>query len=113
VFSLASEWPEFPMFVREAGRLGPTAFDRFAGVLDPLRRRAIEFLQEGMDQGEVRKQDPAFLLFTLYTAVVGSLTEASVLNAVVGEKKGRASLRRREREVLSFVRAALQPEGAS
>ncbi len=113
VFSLASEWPEFPMFVREAGRLGPAAFDRFANVLDPLRLRAIEFLQEGMDQGEVRKQDPAFLLFTLYTAVVGSLTEASVLNAVVGEKKGRASLRRREREVLSFVRAALQPEGSS
>ena len=56
------------MFVREAGRLGPDAFDRFAGVLDPLRRRAIEFLQTGMDQGEIRKQDPALLLFTLYTA---------------------------------------------
>jgi TetR/AcrR family transcriptional regulator len=109
VFGLASEWPEFPMFVREAGRLGPTAFDRFAGVLDPLRRRAIEFLQDGMDRGEVRKQDPAFLLFTLYTAVVGSLTEASVLAAVVGEQKGRASLRRREREVVSFVRGALIP----
>lgn len=109
VFGLAAEWPEFPMFIREAGRLGPTAFDRFAGVLDPLRRRAIEFLQDGMDRGEVRKQDPAFLLFTLYTAVVGSLTEASVLAAVLGEQKGRASLRRREREVVSFVRGALTP----
>ena len=37
-----------------------------------------------MDEGEIRKQDPALLLFTLYTAVVGSLTEASVLRAVVG-----------------------------
>ena len=73
VFTLAAEWPEFPMFVREAGRLGPDAFDRFAGGLDPLRRRAIDFLQAGMDQGEIRKQDPALLLFTLYTAVVGSL----------------------------------------
>ncbi len=109
VFSLASEWPEFPMFVREAGRLGPDAFDRFAGGLDPLRRRAIDFLQAGMDQGEIRKQDPALLLFTLYTAVVGSLTEASVLNAVVGPGKSRQSLRRREREVIAFVRAALQP----
>jgi TetR/AcrR family transcriptional regulator len=109
VFGLAAEWPEFPMFIREAGRLGPTAFDLFAEVLDPLRRRAIEFLQDGMDRGEVRKQDPAFLLFTLYTAVVGSLTEASVLAAVVGEQKGRASLRRREREVVSFVRGALTP----
>jgi AcrR family transcriptional regulator len=109
VFGLAGQWPEFPMFVREAGRLGPEAFDRFAGVLDPLRRRAIDFLQTGMDQGEIRKQDPALLLFTLYTAVVGSLTEASVLNAVVGPDKSRASLRRREREVVAFVRAALQP----
>jgi AcrR family transcriptional regulator len=111
VFSLAAEWPEFPMFIREAGRLGPDAFERFAGVLEPLRKRALDFLQTGMDAGQIRKQDPAFLLFTLYTAVVGSLTEASVLNAVVGPQKGRASLHRREREVVAFVRGALQPTG--
>ena len=109
VFRLAGEWPEFPMFVREAGRLGPDAFDRFADVIDPLRRRAIDFLQTGMDHGQIRKQDPALLLFTLYTAVVGSLTEASVLNAVVGADKSRQSLRLREREVMVFVRAALKP----
>jgi TetR/AcrR family transcriptional regulator len=111
VFALAEEWPEFPMFIREAGRQGPDAFERFAGVLEPMRLRAIEFLQAGMDNGQIRKQDPAFLLFTLYTAVVGSLTEASVLNAVVGPQKGRASLRKREREVVSFVRGALAPAG--
>jgi AcrR family transcriptional regulator len=109
VFALADEWPEFPMFIREAGRLGPTAFERFAEVIDPLRRRAMEYLQSGMDAGEIRKQDPAFLLFTLYTAVVGSLTEASVLNAMVGANKSRASLKRREREVMAFVRGSLQP----
>jgi TetR/AcrR family transcriptional regulator len=109
VFGLAEEWPEFPMFVREAGRLGPDAFERFASVLDPLRVRAMAFLQAGMDQGDIRKQDPALLLFTLYTGVIGSLTEASVLRAVVGADKGRASLRRREREVVAFVRAALRP----
>jgi TetR/AcrR family transcriptional regulator len=109
VFRLADEWPEFPMFIREAGRLGPDAFERFAQVIDPLRRRAMDFLQTGMDSGEIRKQDPAFLLFTLYTAVVGSLTEASVLNAMVGANKSRASLKRREREVMAFVRGALQP----
>jgi AcrR family transcriptional regulator len=109
VFSLAEQWPEFPMFVREAGRLGPEAFERFAAVLDPLRLRAIAFLEIGMKEGEIRRQDPALLLFTLYTAVVGSLTEASVLRAVVGEDKGRASLRRREKEVIAFVRSALVP----
>jgi TetR/AcrR family transcriptional regulator len=111
VFRLAGDWPEFPMFVREAARLGPDAFDRFAGVLDPMRQRAVDFLQTGMDQGEIRKQDPAMLLFTLYTAVIGSLTEASVLNAVVGVDSSRASLRKREREVVLFVRAALRPAG--
>ncbi len=109
VFELAEDWPEFPMFIREAGRLGPVAFERFAAVLEPLRRGAIEFLQMGMDNGLIRKQDPALLLFTLYTAVVGSLTEASVLNAVVGRDKSRASLKRREREVVAFVRGALTP----
>ena len=109
VFGLAAEWPEFPMFIREAGRLGPDAFDRFAAVIDPLRARAVAFLQSGMDAGEIRKQDPALLLFTLYTAVVGALTEASVLNAVMGGDESRASLRRREVETLAFVRAALRP----
>jgi TetR/AcrR family transcriptional regulator len=109
VFALASEWPEFPMFVREAGRLGPDAFDRFAAVIEPLRERAVGFLQTGMDAGEIRKQDPALLLFTLYTAVVGALSEASVLHAVVGDDEGRASLKRREIETLAFVRAALRP----
>jgi len=109
VFALAEEWPEFPMFLREAGRLGAEGFERFASVIDPLRKRAVAFLQAGMDAGEIREQDPALLLFMLYTAVVGSLTEASVLNTVVGKDKSRASLRRREREVVSFVRGALQP----
>ncbi len=109
VYALAEEWPEFPMFIREAGRLGPTAFERFAGALDPLRERAIEFLQAGMDAGQIRKQDPALLLFTLYTAVIGSLTEASVLSAFVGADDARSSLKRREDEVVAFVRAALTP----
>ena len=112
VFGLAEEWPEFPMFVREAGRLGAEGFERFASVIDPLRKRAVDFLQSGMDAGEIREQDPALLLFMLYTAVVGSLTEASVLNAVVGKDKSQASLRRREREVVAFVRSALQPSVA-
>ncbi len=109
VFGLAAEWPEFPMFVREAGRLGPGAFDPFASVIDPMRERAIAFLQGGMDAGEIRKQDPAMLLFTLYTSVVGALTEASVLHAVVGDDESRASLKKREIETLAFVRAALRP----
>jgi TetR/AcrR family transcriptional regulator len=109
VYELAAEWPEFPMFIREAGRLGPNAFDRFGGALEPLRLRAIGFLKAGMESGQIRKQDPAMLLFTLYTAVIGSLTEASVLASFVGADDARVSLKRREAEVVELVRAALAP----
>jgi TetR/AcrR family transcriptional regulator len=109
VYELAGEWPEFPMFIREAGRLGPNAFDRFGGALEPLRVRATGFLQSGMDAGVIRRQDPAMLLFTLYTAVIGSLTEASVLASFVGADDARVSLKRREAEVVELVRAALAP----
>jgi hypothetical protein len=60
-----------------------------------------------MKEGQIRRQDPALLLFTLYTAVIGSITEAGVLRAVVGEDRSRLALHRREREVLSFIRSAL------
>ena len=109
VYELAAEWPEFPMFIREAGRLGPNAFDRFGGALEPLRVRAIDFLEAVMQAGVIRKQDPAMLLFTLYTAVIGSLTEASVLASFVGADDARTSLKRREAEVVEFVRGALLP----
>jgi AcrR family transcriptional regulator len=108
LFDLAAKWPEFPLFVREASRLGPDVIQEFAAMLEPLRVRALVFLERGMKEGQIRRQDPALLLFTLYTAVIGSITEAGVLRAVVGEDSGRTALRRREREVLTFVRNALR-----
>jgi TetR/AcrR family transcriptional regulator len=109
LFQLAGEWPEFALFIREASRMDPEVVQRFASVLEPLRRRALLFLENGMRDGQIRRQDPALLLFTLYTAVVGSITEAGVLRAVVGEDLSRTALHRREREVLAFVRNALAP----
>jgi len=111
LFRLAEEWPEFPQFVREAGRLGPEVIERFAAALEPLRLRALAFLARGMLEGNIRRQDPALLLFTLYGAVVGSITEAGVLRAVVGEDRSRMALHAREQEVLSFVRNALAAGG--
>jgi len=109
LFGLAEAWPEFPQFIREASRLGTGVIERFAGVLEPLRLRAIGFLAKGIQEGSIRRQDPALLLFTLYTAVIGSITEAGVLRAVVGEDQSRLALHRREQEVLRFVRTALAP----
>jgi AcrR family transcriptional regulator len=110
LFRLAEDWPSFPQFVREASRLDPEVIGTFAANLEPLRLRALAFLAQGMHAGQIRRQDPALLLFTLYTAVVGSITEAGVLRAVVGEDKSRTALRAREQEVLAFVRHALFPE---
>lgn len=109
MFRLAEDWPEFPMFMREASWQGADIVSKFAGVLEPLRMRALEFLRRGMDDGDFRRQDPALLLFTLYTAVVGSLTEAGVLRAVAGDATGLDALKRREKELLEFVHAALLP----
>jgi hypothetical protein len=62
-----------------------------------------------MDAGVFRRQEPVLLLFSIYTAVVGSLTEAGVLRAVAGKEGGREALARREEELVEFVRAALAP----
>jgi TetR/AcrR family transcriptional regulator len=107
LFSLAEEWPEFPMFVREASWRGPHVIEKIADVLEPLRKRALEFIERCMNDGAFRRQDPTLLLFTLYTAVVGSLTEAGVLRAVAGGDRGADALKRRQAELLAFVRGAL------
>jgi len=109
IFRLAEQWPEFPLFVREASRHGPEIITRVASVLEPLRKRALLFLERGMDDGTYRRQDPTLLLFMLYTAVVGSLTEAGVLRALGGGKSHRSALHRREEELVAFVRRALEP----
>jgi TetR/AcrR family transcriptional regulator len=109
IFKLAHEWPDFPGFVREASWRGSNVIGRFAAMLDPLRKRALTYLERGMGEGRFRRQDPVLLLFTIYTAVVGSITEAGVLRAVGGRTGSRAALRKREEELIVFVRAALEP----
>ena len=109
IFRLAEEWPEFPLFVREASRRGTEVIARVAGSLEPLRKRALLFLERGMDDGTFRRQDPTLLLFVIYTAVVGSLTEAGVLRALGGGKPSREALKRREAELVEIIRRALAP----
>ncbi|HEX9695029.1 MAG TPA: TetR/AcrR family transcriptional regulator [Actinomycetota bacterium] len=107
IFRLTEQWPEFPTFIREASRSGPAVVSRIASTLEPLRKRALVFLEKEMADGTFRRQDPTLLLFTLYTAVVGSVTEAGVLRAVGGGDKGRGTLKRREEELIEFLRVAL------
>ena len=82
---------------------------RVASSLEPLRKRALLFLERGMDDGTFRRQDPTLLLFVIYTAVVGSLTEAGVLRALAGGQPSKAALKRREAELVEIIRRALAP----
>ncbi len=109
VFRLALRRPELLGLLRELTRLGPPALDRATEALEPLIKGATEWLGEEMRQGRVRRSDPRLLAFSVYSTVMGVATEVEVLRAVGVEPTLRdAALRRRE--LLRFLRSALQPD---
>ncbi len=68
--------------------------------------RAQRFLAAEMDAGRMRRSDPALLLVSAYSTVVGVATEVEVLRAVGIEPTLRTTVTRR-RELLAFLRSAL------
>jgi AcrR family transcriptional regulator len=111
VFRLAARRPELLGLVREMGRLGTPAATRLVTALDPLVRRASEFLEAEMDAGAMRRHDPRLLLLAIYSTVIGMLTEVEVLRAF-GEEPTARSLVRRRNEILGLLRSALVTEPA-
>jgi AcrR family transcriptional regulator len=108
IFRLAIRRPELLGIVRELGRLGDPWVGRMVEVLDPMVKRAIDFLESEMDAGRMRRSDPKLLLVSVYSTVMGVATEAEVLRAVGIEPTLRTTARRR-RELLSFLHSALAP----
>ena len=106
VFRLALRRPELLGLVREVSRLGAPASTRVARNLDPLVQRARRFLADEMDAGRMRRSDPALLLVSAYSTVVGVATEVEVLRAVGIEPTLRSTVTRR-RELLAFLHSAL------
>ena len=106
VFRLALRRPELLGLVREVSRLGAPASTQVARNLDPLVQRARRFLADEMDAGRMRRSDPALLLVSAYSTVVGVATEVEVLRAVGIEPTLRSTVTRR-RELLAFLRSAL------
>lgn len=102
---LARRRPEVVALIREVARLGPPLSDRIARALRPLVDAAAEWLAREMDAGRVRKQNPRVALLTIYSAVVGHLTESSVRRAVLTPADRRSA----EAELVSFLTAALRP----
>jgi len=108
VFRLALRRPELLGVVRELSRLGDPWVGRAVEALDPLVKRATEFLEAEMDAGRMRRSDPKLLLVSVYSTVMGVATEAEVLRAVGIEPTLRTTARRR-RELLDFLNSALAP----
>jgi AcrR family transcriptional regulator len=109
VFRLAARRPELLGLLREVARLGPPAATQMMAALDPLVRRASDFLQAEMDAGNMRRHDSRLLLLAIYSTVIGMVTEVEVLRAL-GEEPTARSLVRRRSDVLALLRSALMTE---
>ncbi len=109
VFRLAARRPELLGLVREISRLGPPAASRMTLALQPLVRRASDFLEAEMDAGHMRRHDPNLLLLAIYSTVIGMVTEVEVLRAL-GEEPTARSLVRRRADVLRLLRSALMTD---
>lgn len=102
---LASRRPEVLGLIREVARAGPPVSDRVVAALQPLVDSAADWLERGMDEGVIRRQNARLALLTIYSAVMGHLTESSVQKALVdGEARRSAS-----DDLVAFLRAALVP----
>ena len=106
VFRLAARRPELLGLVREVLHLGPPAATKLTFELQPLVRRASDFLETEMDVGHMRRHDPNLLLLAIYSTVIGMVTEVDVLRAL-GEEPTARSLVRRRADVLRLLRSAL------
>jgi TetR/AcrR family transcriptional regulator len=108
MFRLAARQPSMLGFLREVARLGPPASTRLLARLEPLIDQASGYLEAEMDAGRMRRHDPRLLLLAAYSMVTGMATEVDVLRAF-GEQPTLPSLLRRRDELLSLLRAALEP----
>jgi|SRR3954451_4618407 AcrR family transcriptional regulator len=106
VFRLALRRPELLGVLREVSRLGPPAATRLTENLEPLVKRAREFLEAEMEAGHMRTTDARLLLLSVYSTVLGVATEVEVLRAVGIEPTLRSMVIRRQ-ELLRFLHSAL------
>jgi len=102
---LASRRPEVLGLIREVARAGPPVSDRVVAALQPLVDSAAAWLERGMDEGVIRRQNARLTLLTIYSAVMGHLTESSVQRAVLDDDARLVAAD----ELVSFLEAALSP----
>jgi TetR/AcrR family transcriptional regulator len=108
VFRFAVRRPALLGLLREVGRLGPEAAGDLGARVQPLVERAVQFLEDEMDAGTVRRADPRLVLLFTYSAVVGVATDLEA-QRVLGIEASVATLARLRRELFTFLRAAWVP----
>jgi TetR/AcrR family transcriptional regulator len=105
VSDLARQRPEVLGLIREVARAGPPLSDRVSRALQPLVDPAVEWLEKGMADGVVRRQNPRVALLSIYSTVIGHLTEDSVQRALLDTDARRVATE----ELIEFLREALEP----
>lgn len=102
VFRVGAQRPELIVLLREVSRLGPAASQDLAAAIEPLVSAAATGLAEaGVDPARSRR-----VLLVAGAKVVGLATEVEVLRDL-GVAPDRGSLRRRRRELLTYLEGEL------
>jgi TetR/AcrR family transcriptional regulator len=109
VTDLAQARPEVLGMIREVARAGPPVSELVTAALTPLVDSAAAWLERGMEDGMIRRQNPRLALLTIYSAIMGHLTESSVQQAILDDEARRDATV----DLVAFLRAALRPDARS
>jgi AcrR family transcriptional regulator len=110
-FTFFEEHPEFVRLIRrEALDGGPMLSGQLEVVLRPMFERGVLFLQAQMDAGRLRRYDARQLLLTGYGAALSYLSDAHLIESLLGgDPLSPAALTARREHVLDILRNALEP----
>jgi hypothetical protein len=107
VFRAAVRTPALLGLVRELSRLPEARAERLRRHLQPLVDRAVDYLDEEMSKGRLRRGDPRLIAVLVSATVSGIATDPEALRAV-GWTPSIVELRRLRDELRAFLRAALK-----